>query len=48
VATTSVGFDDPRDFPNITRGLVGRRYTDQQIEGILGENFLRVFEAVCG
>lgn len=43
-----VGFDDYRDFPNITRGLVKRGYADEQIRGILGENFLRVFEVVCG
>jgi membrane dipeptidase len=43
-----VGFDDYRDFSNITRGLVARGYDDEQIRGILGENFLRVFEAVCG
>lgn len=42
------GFDDYRDFPNITRGLVARGYPDEEIRGILGENFLRVFEAVCG
>ncbi len=42
------GFDDYRDFPNITRGLVARGYTDEQIRGILGGNFLRIFEAVCG
>ena len=42
------GFDDYRDFPNLTRGLVQRGYSDQQIKGILGENFLRVFEEVCG
>jgi len=42
------GFDDYRDFPNLTRGLVKRGYSDEQIRGILGENFLRVFEAVCG
>ena len=42
------GFDDCRDMPNITRGLVKRGYSDEQIQGILGENFLRVFEAVCG
>ena len=46
--TNPDGFDDYRDFPNITRGLVKRGYTDQQIKGILGENFMRVFEAVCG
>ena len=43
-----VGFDDYRDFPNITRGLVKRGYSDEQIKGLLGENALRVFEAVCG
>ena len=40
------GFADYRDFPNVTRGLVKRGYSDEQIRGILGENFLRVFEAV--
>ena len=50
VSTTQVlrGFEDYRDMPNITRGLVKRGYSDEQIAGILGENFLRVFEAVCG
>jgi membrane dipeptidase len=42
------GFEDCRDLPNITRGLVRRGYTDEQISGILGENALHVFEAVCG
>jgi membrane dipeptidase len=42
------GFDDYRDFPNITRGLVKRGYSDEEIRGILGENFLRVFRQVCG
>jgi len=43
-----VGFDDCRDLPNITRGLVKRGYRDEQIQGILGENALRVFAEVCG
>jgi membrane dipeptidase len=43
-----VGFDDYRDFPNITRGLMARGYSDEEIAGILGGNFLRVFEQVCG
>lgn len=43
-----VGFDDYRDYPNITRGLVKRGYRDEQIKAILGENFLRVFGQVCG
>jgi membrane dipeptidase len=42
------GFRDCRDFRNITRGLVARSYSDEQINGILGLNFLRVFDAVCG
>jgi membrane dipeptidase len=42
-----IGFQDCRDLPNITRGLVKRGYEDQQIQGILGQNALRVFEAVC-
>jgi membrane dipeptidase len=42
------GFDDCRDLPNIARGLVKRGYTDQEIQGILGENALRVFTEVCG
>ena len=46
--TNLIGFDDYRDFPNITRGLVKRGYSDEQIKGILGENFLRVFKGVCG
>jgi membrane dipeptidase len=45
---TLVGFRDPRDLRNVTRGLVARGYGDEQIRGILGENFLRVFEDVCG
>jgi membrane dipeptidase len=43
-----VGFEDCRDLPNITRGLVKRGYSDEQIRGILGENALRVFAEVCG
>jgi membrane dipeptidase len=42
------GFSDYLDFPNIARGLVSRGYSDDEISGILGGNFLRVFEEVCG
>lgn len=42
------GFADYRDMPNVTRGLIKRGYTDEQIRGILGENVLSVFERVCG
>jgi len=48
VSHTLRGFSDYRDMPNITRGLVAHGYSDEQIRGILGENFLRVFEEVCG
>jgi membrane dipeptidase len=43
-----IGFNDCRDLPNITRGLVGRGYNDEQIRGIIGENALRVFAEACG
>ncbi|WP_283136404.1 dipeptidase [Rhizohabitans arisaemae] len=42
------GFRDYRDMINVTRGLVARNYSDKQIHGVLGENFLRVFEQVNG
>lgn len=45
---TISGFRDYLDFANISRGLVSRGYSDSEIEGILGGNFLRVFESVCG
>ncbi len=48
VSRTTQGYEDARDFINYTRGLVSRGYTDEQIKGILGENFLRLFESICG
>ncbi len=48
VTNRLIGFDDVRDFPNVTRGLVKRGYSDEAIKGILGENALRVFAEVCG
>lgn len=48
VTRTTKGYENARDFVNYTRGLIGRGYTDEQIKGILGENFLRLFEEVCG
>ncbi|MCS5572838.1 MAG: dipeptidase, partial [Pseudomonadales bacterium] len=44
---TLMGFEDYRDMRNITRGLVARGYDDDQIKGILGENFMRCHAAVC-
>ena len=42
------GYRDRREWPNITRGLVSRGYTDAEIKGILGGNFLRLFKEVVG
>jgi membrane dipeptidase len=36
------------ELETFTRGLVARGYDDEEIEGILGENFLRVLEEVWG
>jgi membrane dipeptidase len=40
------GFDDESQAPNVTRELVRRGYTEEQIAKIWGGNFLRVFRAV--
>lgn len=45
---TVKGLDKYSDFGNITRGLVARGYTDSEIQKIIGGNWLRVFEEVCG
>ncbi len=37
------GARDVAGFPNITAGLLGRGFSEDQIRGILGENLLRVF-----
>ena len=34
------------EFPNITRGLVERGYSDEDIKKVMGGNFLRVAEQV--
>ena len=45
---TVQGFCDYREFINITRGLVARGYSDEEIGNILGGNWLRVMEEVWG
>jgi len=40
------GLERHSDTPNLTRGLVARGYSDQEVLKILGGNFLRVFERV--
>lgn len=36
------------DFPRITEELLRRGYSDEVVRGILGENFLRLYERVVG
>lgn len=40
-----VRFAEPEQFPEITEGLMAKGYSEAEIRGILGENFLRVAEA---
>lgn len=42
------GLEDCSKFSNLTEELVKRKYRDNDIENVLGRNFLRVFEEVCG
>jgi membrane dipeptidase len=42
------GIESPEEWPNITRGLVSRGYSDQEIEKIVGGNALRIMEQVIG
>jgi membrane dipeptidase len=39
---------DASRYPELTRRLVERGYTEDEIKKILGGNFLRVFKQVCG
>jgi len=41
------GVSDCSMVPNITKELVRRGYSDQDIEKVLGGNFMRVFRQVC-
>ena len=38
------GIESPEEWPNITRGLVSRGYSDQEIEKIVGGNALKIME----
>ena len=42
------GIESPSEWPNITRELVRRGYSDQDIQKIIGGNTLRVVESVVG
>ena len=40
------GIESPEEWPNITRGLVSRGYSDQELEKIIGGNALRIMGRV--
>ncbi len=42
------GIENPGEFPNITRGLVKRGYSEAGIQKIVGGNALRIVEEVVG
>ena len=48
ITNVPTDMEDVTKFPNITRELLKRGYSKSDIKKILGENFLRVFEEVCG
>lgn len=48
ISVTPQGIDDAGDVPAITRALLRRGYSEENICKILGGNLLRVFRQVCG
>lgn len=45
--TTPVGLEDVSKLGNLTMALLRKGYSSADVRKILGENYLRVFEAVC-
>jgi membrane dipeptidase len=48
IGSTPIGLEDVSKFPALTLRLLERGYSQQDVEKILGGNFMRVFEQVCG
>lgn len=46
VPTMAQGLEDVSKLPNLTKALVADGYSDQDIEKILGGNFLRVIKSM--
>ena len=44
---SGAGYVDPEAWPRLTQALLDRGYEDTHVRGILGENFLRVLDAVA-
>ena len=40
------GLDDPRCFPNLTKALLERGYTETETKQVLGGNFMRVYSQI--
>jgi membrane dipeptidase len=47
IEKTPQGLEDVSRFPNLTKALFKKGYSESDIRKILGENFLRVFRVVC-
>lgn len=47
IHTTPLDMDDVTYLPNITRELLARGFSEQDVRKVLGENFLRVVRQVC-
>jgi membrane dipeptidase len=45
---TVIGLEDVTKFPDLTLELLSRGFSRTDVEKILGGNFIRVFEQVCG
>ena len=48
IEVTPLGLEDVTKFPDLTIALLQHGYTESDLEKILGGNFRRVFEQVCG
>ncbi len=48
IEVTPLGLEDTTKFPDLTIALSQHGYTESDLEKILGGNFRRVFEQVCG
>ena len=48
IEVTPVGLEDVSKFPALTLKLLEHGYSQEDVEKILGGNFMRVFEQVCG
>ncbi len=48
VGQTVEGYADVSEVPNLTEGLRDRGWTESELDKMLGENWLRVFEGVWG